>query len=78
MATMRTIHINIPETVELSDYDITMMLAAKLYEDKKLSTGQAAKLAGLSKRTFIEVLGHYGVSLFSTSLVDLHTDIANA
>lgn len=62
----------------MSDYDFSMMVAAKLYEDKKLSTGQAAEMVGLSKRSFIEVLGKYGVSLFSSSINDLHSDIANA
>ncbi len=75
---MRTIQVNIPDDVDLKDYDFSMMVAAKLYEDKKLSSGQAAKVAGLSKRTFIELLGRYGVSIFSTSITDLHTDIANA
>jgi predicted HTH domain antitoxin len=74
---MRTIHINIPDSLEMSDYDFSMMVAAKLYE-KKLSTGQAAEMVGLSKRSFIEVLGKYGVSLFSSSINDLHSDIANA
>lgn len=55
-----------------------MIIASKLYEDGKLSAGQAAKVAGLSKRTFIELLGKYGVSIFSTSVTDLKSDIANA
>lgn len=62
----------------MSDYDFSMMVAAKLYEDKKLSSGQAAEMVGLSKRAFIEVLGKYGVSLFSNSISDLHSDISNA
>jgi predicted HTH domain antitoxin len=75
---MRTIHINVPDSIEMSDYDFSMMVAAKLYEDKKLSSGQAAEMVGISKRAFIEVLGKYGVSLFSNSISDLHSDIANA
>jgi predicted HTH domain antitoxin len=75
---MRTIQINIPDSVEMSDYDFSMMVAAKLYEDRKLSSGQAAQIVGLSKRAFIEVLGKYGVSIFSTSIEDLHSDIDNA
>ncbi|MDA3891038.1 MAG: UPF0175 family protein [Salinivirgaceae bacterium] len=75
---MRTIQINIPDSVEMSDYDFSMMVAAKLYEEQKLSTGQAAEIVGLSKRAFIELLGKYGVSLFSSSVADLHSDIANA
>ena len=54
------------------------MLAAKLYEQGKLTLGQSAKVAGLSKRAFIEILGVYGVSVFSTSIDDLLKDIENA
>jgi predicted HTH domain antitoxin len=75
---MRTIQVNVPDDVDLKDYDFSMIIAAKLYEDKKLSSGQAAKIAGVSKRTFIELLGRYGVSVFGSSIDDLHSDIANA
>lgn len=75
---MRNLVLNLPEDIDLKDFDLSMILAARLYEDGKLSTGQAAKLAGLSKRAFIELLGVYGVSLMSTSLDDLHNDIRNA
>ena len=75
---MRTIHIKVPDSVEMSEYDFSMLLAAKLYEDRKLSSGEAAEMAGLSKRTFIELLGKYGVSVFSDSISDLHSDIDNA
>lgn len=75
---MRTIHINVPDSVEMSEYDFSMLLAAKLYESRKLSSGEAAEMAGLSKRTFIELLGKYDVSVFSNSISDLHSDIDNA
>jgi predicted HTH domain antitoxin len=75
---MRTIQINIPDNVDLKDYDFSMIVAAKLYEDARLSAGQAVQIAGLSKRAFIEMLGKYGVSVFSTSISDLHSDIENA
>lgn len=75
---MKTIQLRIPDDIDLKDYDYSMIIAAKLYEDGKLSSGQAAEIAGLTKRTFIEILGRYGVSVFSNSLNDLHTDIANA
>ena len=75
---MRTIQLNIPDSVDLKDYDFSMIVAAKLYEDALLSAGQAAQIVGLSKRAFIEMLGKYGVSVFSTSISDLRSDIANA
>lgn len=75
---MRTLHLNIPDSVGKNDSELTMLIAAKLYEDGTLSSGQAAELAGVSKRTFIEMLGRYGVSVFSTSPEDLESDINNA
>jgi len=75
---MRTIQLRIPDSVDLKDYDFSMIIASKLYEEAKLSAGQAAEIVGLSKRAFIEILGKYGVSVFSTSISDLNSDIANA
>lgn len=75
---MRTIQLNVPDDVDWKDYDFLMTIAAKLYEEAKLSAGQAAEMVGLSKRAFIEMLGKYGVSVLSTSISDLHADIENA
>lgn len=75
---MGTIQVQIPDEVDLKEYDFTMIIASKLYQDGRLSAGQAAKVAGLSKRTFIELLGKYGVSVLSPSVSDLKSDIANA
>jgi predicted HTH domain antitoxin len=43
-----------------------------------LSLGQAAELAGYSKRTFMELLGNYGVSIFEYPEMELEKDIKNA
>jgi len=75
---METVTINIPAEINTKIFDVQIYLAAKLYEDAILSAGQAAKIAGISKRAFIEILGHYGVSVFGESLNDLKSDIANA
>jgi predicted HTH domain antitoxin len=75
---MRTIHLHIPDDIDLTEYDFSMIIASKLYEEGKLSAGQASEIAGLSKRAFLELLGRFGVSVFSTSLSDLESDISNA
>ncbi len=75
---MRTIQVNIPDSVDLKDYDLSMIIASKLYEDAKLTAGQAAEIVGLTKRAFVEIIGKYNVSIFSSSIEDLHSDIANA
>jgi len=70
--------VNLPENVGLKEFDFIVYVASKMYEDGLLSSGQAAEMAGLSKRTFIEILGKYGVSLFSQSEEDLINDVNNA
>jgi predicted HTH domain antitoxin len=72
------IDLQMPKQTSLSEFDIKMFLAAKLYEDRKLSLGYCADLAGLSKRAFIELLGNYGVSVFSQNAEELKSDIENA
>jgi len=74
----RIIRFEVPGDLEFEDHDLEMIIASKLYETGRLSAGDAAKVAGLSKRTFIELLGRQGVSVFSSSVDDLRNDIANA
>ena len=75
---MRTLTINIPDTVDVDNRDIAMLISTKLYEQGKLSLGQAAEIAGLTKRTFAELLGSYNVSLFNYPASDLSNDVSNA
>lgn len=53
-----------------------LLLAVKLYEVGKVSLGQAAKLAGFSKRAFIDVLGQYHLPIFDYSVDELRQEIA--
>ncbi|WP_187263124.1 UPF0175 family protein [Pontibacter beigongshangensis] len=75
---MRTVSLTLPENLEISEPELKILLAGELYERERLSLGQAADLAGLSKRAFVEIMGMYGFSLFSKSEEDLLSDIANA
>jgi predicted HTH domain antitoxin len=75
---MRTIRFKIPDNLELTDFDLSMIIASKLYEEGRMTSGQAADMVGLSKRAFIELLGQYGVSVLNESISELHSDIANA
>ena len=75
---MKKLSIEIPDTVELNENEVKIIIAGKLYEQGKLSIGQAADLAGFSKTAFIEIMGKFGFSLFSNSIKDLHHDIKNA
>lgn len=75
---MKKITLNLPESLDLSSADIAMIVASRLYEDGKLSLGQAAEVAGLTKRAFIEILGKYKVSVFNYPASDLSNDVSNA
>jgi predicted HTH domain antitoxin len=75
---MKVLTLHIPEHIELDDKEAAMLLATKLYEQGKLSLGHAAELAGYSKRTFMELLGQYNVSIFQYDEQELENDIKNA
>jgi predicted HTH domain antitoxin len=75
---MKTLTLNVPDNLDLDNQDLAMLVASSLYEQGKLSLGQAAEVAGLSKRTFAELLGKFNVSIFNFPASDLSTDVANA
>jgi len=75
---MATLTIEIPETVDIDKRNISMIVASRLYEQGRLSLGQASDVAGLTKRTFIELLADYGVSIFNFPVSDLSKEMINA
>jgi len=75
---MKSLTINIPDSLNLTPKEVQTALAAQLYEIGKLTLGQASELAGYSKREFMEVLSDYGVSVFNFDEDELDKDIENA
>jgi predicted HTH domain antitoxin len=75
---MKTLTLNIPDSLDVDNRDLAMLVSTRLYEQGKLSLGQAAEVAGLTKRIFAELLGSYGVSIFNFPATDLSRDVANA
>ncbi|MDK2906843.1 MAG: hypothetical protein PWQ66_804 [Petrotoga sp.] len=75
---MKTISINLPDFIDLNEKEIKLLIATKLYEEGKLSLGEAAQLAELSKRAFIEILGRFDISLFNYNAEELRNDVKNA
>ena len=72
---MSTGELRVTLPFSLSEDEAKLLLAIKLYEVGKVSLGQAAKLAGFSKRAFMEVLGRYHVPLFNYSPGELRQEI---
>lgn len=71
---MKELTLNIPKDFDLDESETKKFLAAKLYEAGKLSLGQAANMAGLSKSEFSEILSDYGVSLINYSSAEIIRD----
>jgi predicted HTH domain antitoxin len=55
-----------------------LILALTLYERGKLSSGLAARLAGVPRVTFLFLLGQHGLSPFGETADELEQDLANA
>jgi predicted HTH domain antitoxin len=61
---------------EVTAEEARLLLAIKLYETHKLSLGQAAQVAGYSKRTFLEILRQHGVPVFDYPPEELREEVA--
>lgn len=73
---MKQLTLNIPENLNLNEKETKRFLAAKLYESGKLSLGQAADLAELSKVAFSEILADFDVSLINYPTSDILRDVS--
>jgi predicted HTH domain antitoxin len=58
--------------------ELKLAAAVKLYELGKLSSGEAAALAGIPKPLFLSKLADYGVVTFRLSEEELGRDLQNA
>ena len=72
---MKTVSVRLPDSVDLDDREAQTILAAQLYKQGRLSLGQGAEVAGLSKRTFAEILGRYEVSIFNEEAAEIEKDM---
>jgi predicted HTH domain antitoxin len=81
------INIEYPESLANSlrlngkDFESEMKTSSlvKLFELGKVSSGMAARVLGLSRVDFLELLSKYNVSVFGAyDINDLNEDIANA
>lgn len=70
-----TVELTLELPSNLTKDDAQTLLAVKLYETERASLGQAARLAGYSKRAFIEILGKNHVSIFNYSPDDLREEL---
>jgi len=70
------VELTLPKSLSISESELKMIVAAKLFEMGELSSGQAAEMAGITKREFLETVGKYGVSIFQYDAEELDRDLA--
>jgi len=70
--------ISLKETPEQFTKEANRLLAVKLYEMGKLSSGRAAELAGMSRVSFLQSLERYDAPIFDLSKEELERDYQNA
>src|SRR5947207_477166 len=66
--------LTIPIPLSVTEDEARLYLAIKLFEVGRLSCGEAAELAGYSKRTFMELLGKHGVAFMAYPAQELQDD----
>lgn len=59
---------------EIPVEEARLLLTVKLFETGRLSLGQASRLAGYSRRAFMELLGKLGVAVFDYPAGDLQDE----
>lgn len=66
------------ETPEQFARESLMLVSVKLYELGRLSSGQAAHLAGMNRVAFLDALKEYQVSVINLTQDELAKDFARA
>ena len=70
--------LSLKENPKQFEAEAHLLLAVKLYELGKVSTGMAAQLAGMSRVAFIFALSRFGLSPIGVEPDELAEDMANA
>ena len=73
-----TLLLSLKESPETFEAEARLLLAVKLYELGKVSTGTAAMLAGMSRVAFMFALSRFGLSPIGVDPEELSEDLAHA
>jgi predicted HTH domain antitoxin len=70
--------LSLKESPEEFEAEARLLLAVKLYELGRVSTGRAAEMAGLGRVEFLFALGRFGLSPIGVDPEEVAEDFANA
>lgn len=70
--------LSLKESPEEFEAEARLLLAIKLYEMGRLTTGRAAELAGVGRVEFMYSLGRHGLSPMGVDPEKLERDLASA
>jgi predicted HTH domain antitoxin len=70
--------LSLKESKDEFEVEARLLLAVKLFEMGRVSTGMAARVAGMDRVSFLFALGRFGVSPLGQSPGELDQDVANA
>lgn len=70
--------LSLKESPEEFEAEARLLLAIKLYEMGRLTTGRAAELAGVGRVEFMFLLGRHGLSPIGVDPEELSQDLASA
>jgi len=71
------LELNLPKTLieEIGEKELRLYLAMMLYKERKLSIGQAAKVAGLTLSDFIYELGKHKIGFTNITEEELEEEL---
>lgn len=72
---MNSVEMKVTLPPNLSENEAKLLFAIKLYELGKVSLGQAARMAGFSKRAFLEILGQHRIPVFNYPPEELREEL---
>ena len=70
--------LSLKETSDSFEAEAKLLLAVKLYELGRVSTGMAARLAGMERVAFMFALNQFGLSPIGVDPDELEEDFVNA
>ncbi|MDY7095236.1 MAG: UPF0175 family protein [Acidobacteriota bacterium] len=70
--------LSLKESPEEFETEARLLLAVKMYELGRLTTGRAAELAGVGRVEFLFLLERFGLSPMGIDPDELQQDLANA